>query len=82
MSRTYLVIKTSELGAVDFSQVFETSTNTVRRSLDGTKTFIKWEGDQPAFVASLTGTEGPYTNAELRTILDTDVWKTEPDAET
>ena len=78
MSRTYLVIKTSELGAVDFSQVLETSTNTVRRSLDGTKTFIKWEGDQPAFVASLTGTEGPYTNAELRAILDTDVW-TDPD---
>jgi hypothetical protein len=50
--------------------------------VDGTKTFIKWEGNQPGFVASLTGTEGPYTNAELRTILDTDVWKTEPDAET
>ena len=79
MSRTYLVIKTSELGTVDFSQVLETSTNTVRRSLDGTKTFIKWEGDQPAFVSNLTGTEGPYTNAELRAILDTDVW-TEPDA--
>mgnify|MGYP003344780677 CR=1 FL=1 len=78
MSRTYLVIKTSELGAVDFSQVLETSTNTVRRSLDGTKTFIKWEGDQPAFVSNLTGTEGPYTNAELKAILDTDVW-TDPD---
>lgn len=78
MSRAYLVIKTSELGTVDFSQVLETSTNTVRRSLDGTKTFIKWEGDQPAFVSNLTGTEGPYTNAELRAILDTDVW-TDPD---
>ena len=78
MSRTYLVIKTSELEAVDFSQVLETSTNTVRRSLDGTKTFIKWEGDQPAFVSNLTGTEGPYTNVELKAILDTDVW-TDPD---
>ena len=79
MSRSYLIIKTAELGTVDFSQVLETSSDTVRRSVDDTKTFIKWEGDQPAFVASLTGTEGPYTNAELRAILDTDVWKTEPD---
>ena len=82
MSRTYLIIKTAELGTIDFSQVLETSADTLVRSVDGTKTFIKWEGNQPGFVASLTGTEGPYTNAELRTILDTDVWKTEPDAET
>ena len=79
MSRTYLVIKISELGTVDFSQVLETSVDTLVRSVDGTKTFIKWEGNQPAFVASLTETEGPYTNAELRTILDTDVWRTELD---
>lgn len=81
MSRTYLIIKTSELGAVDFSQVLETSANTLVRSLDGTQTFIKWDGDQPTFVASLTETKGPYTKAELRAILDTDVW-TNPDAET
>lgn len=78
MSRTYLVIKTSELETIDFSQVLETSADTLVRSVDGTKAFIKWEGDQPAFVSSLTGTEGPYTNAELRAILDTDVW-TDPD---
>tara|TARA_Y100000004_G_scaffold148268_1_gene169712 strand:+ start:253 stop:501 length:249 start_codon:yes stop_codon:yes gene_type:complete len=74
MTRTYLIIKTAELGTVDFSQVLETSSDTVRRSVDDTKTFIKWEGDQPAFVANLTGTEGPYTNAEIKTILATDAW--------
>lgn len=79
MSRTYLIIKTAELGTVDFSQVLETSSDTVRRSVDDTKTFIKWEGDQPAFVANLTGTEGPYTKAEIKTILATDAW-TDPDA--
>lgn len=81
MTMTYLVIQASDVSSVDFAAVFETSAETLRYSVDNTKTFIKWEGDQPAFVASLTGTEGPYTNAELRAILDTDVW-TEPDAET
>jgi len=79
MTRTYLIINASDLDLVDFSQVCETSAETVRRSLDDTKTFIKWEGDQPSFVSGLTGTEGPYTNEEIRTILATDAW-TDPDA--
>ena len=74
MTRTYLIIKTSELDLVDFNQVCETSAETVRRSVDDTKTFIKWDGDQPSFVSGLTETEGPYTNEEIRNILETDVW--------
>ena len=42
MSRKYLIIPTSELSKVDFSQVCETSIETVRKSVDETKTFIKW----------------------------------------
>ena len=79
MTRTYLVIKTSELDSVDFDQVCETSAETVRRSVDDTKTFIKWEGDQPSFVSNLTETEGPYTNEEILEILATEVW-TDPNA--
>ena len=78
MTRTYLIIKVSDLDSVDFSQVCETSAETVRRSVDDTKTFIKWEGDQPSFVSGLTETEGPYTNEEIRSILATDAW-TDPD---
>tara|TARA_B100001094_G_C17795968_1_gene606704 strand:+ start:460 stop:702 length:243 start_codon:yes stop_codon:yes gene_type:complete len=74
MSRNYLIIQSSELSKVDFSQVLETSTSTVKKSLDETKTFIKWEGDTPSFVSNLTSTEGPYTHSEIRNILDTDAW--------
>ena len=76
MSRKYLIIPTSELSKVDFSQVCETSIETVRKSVDETKTFIKWDSDEPSFISNLTGTEGPYTNEEIRTILATDVWTT------
>ena len=81
MSRTYLIIQASDVSSVDFAAVCETSAETLRYSVDSTKTFIKWDGEQPAFVSELTGTEGPYTNAEIRTILATDVW-TDPDADT
>ena len=77
MSRNYLIIQSSELSKVDFSQVLETSASTVRKSLDETKTFIKWDGDTPSFVSNLTSTEGPYTKSEIRTFLRTDAWVSE-----
>jgi hypothetical protein len=42
MNRRYLIINTDELDRVDFNVVAETSVNTVRKSIDQTKTFIKW----------------------------------------
>ena len=74
MARKYLIIPTSELPKVDFSKVCESTANTVRKSIDETKTFIKWDDDEPAFVSNLTGTEGPYTKEEILTILATDAW--------
>ena len=41
MARKYLIIPTSELPKVDFSQVCETSIETVIKSVDETKTFYK-----------------------------------------
>lgn len=81
MSRNYLIIQASDISSVDFAAVCETSAETVRYSVDSTKALIKWDGDQPAFVAGLSNTEGPYTNAEIRTILATDAW-TDPNAAT
>lgn len=74
MARTYLIIPTSELSKVDFSQVCETSADTVRKSVDETKTFIKWDSSEPSFVSGITGTEGPYNKSEILAILATDVW--------
>ena len=33
-NRTYAFVNTSDIGSVDFSQVMETSANTVRKSID------------------------------------------------
>lgn len=42
-NRNYLIIPVSEIPKVDFSQVCETSPDTLRKSVDGTKTFVKWD---------------------------------------
>ncbi len=68
--RTYVIIDASEVGNVNFSQVAETSANTLRYSVDGTKTFVKFEGDTPAFLDGLT----QYTHSEILDILATSEW--------
>jgi len=73
-NRNYLIFNVSELSAIDFSQVLETSADTLRRSVDGTKTFVKWEGDEPSFVQTLATKEGPYTHPEIIEILSGSDW--------
>ena len=74
MERTFLIIPVGELNKVDFTQVLETSPDTVRRSVDGTKTFIKWEGVEPSFLGDIVGSEGPYSYEEIISILATPEW--------
>lgn len=68
--RTYVIINSSDVSLVDFSQVAETSADTLRYSLNGTKTFVKYEGDQPSFLSGKT----EYTHSEILTILAGDEW--------
>jgi len=68
--KTYTFIESSEIGSIDFSQIAETSADTLRYSVDGTKTFVKYEGDQPSFLSCKT----EYTHSEMLAILATDEW--------
>lgn len=72
--RNYIIFPVSELNKVDFEQVLETSAETVRKSVDKTKTFVKWDGEQPSFVSTLNNTEGPYNYDEILNILSTSEW--------
>lgn len=76
--RNFVIFNVSELDKVDFSQVLETSEETVRKSVDGTKAFVKWNGQQPGFVSEMTTAEGPYTYAEVVAILAGTDWTPEP----
>lgn len=72
--RQFMIFNVSELEYIDFSQVLETSQETVRKSVDGTKTFVKWEGETPQFLDDLTTKEGPYSYDEIVVILGTPEW--------
>jgi hypothetical protein len=72
--RKFVIFNVSELGSVDFSQVYETSSETVRKSLDETLTFVKYDGEMPSSVSSLTTKTQEYTYEEFLTILAGPDW--------
>ena len=67
----FVIIDSSEVSNVDFDQVVETSAGTLRYSLDGTQTFVKFEGDTPSFLLGKTH----YTYEEILPILASPEWK-------
>lgn len=79
--RNFVIFNVQELPLIDFNQVLETSAETVRTSVDGTLTFVKWEGSPPECVENLT-TKGEYlTYSEMLEVLSGDVWSARQDFE-
>lgn len=73
-TRNFMIFNISELPNIDFTQVLETSIDTIRKSVDETKTFVKWDGNMPTCVEALLTKEGPYTYEEILAILSTEEW--------
>lgn len=80
-NRHYVIFDTTETGSIDFSEVLETSVNTLRLNLSGSQTFIKYDREtMPTSISSLTTKEGPYSHSEILNILTGSEW-TDPNAE-
>lgn len=73
-NRKFMIFNVSELNEIDFTKVLETSSETVIKSINGTKTFVKWDGTVPTCVNNLTTKEGPYNYDEILIILSTPEW--------
>ena len=68
--RKYAIIDISEVSNIDFEEVLETSADTLRYNLAGTKTFVKWEGAAPAYFFGAT----TYTHEEILEIINNSEW--------
>ena len=75
----YMIVLVSEVDQVDFRQVFETSPDTLRVSVDGVYTFFKWEGETPSSIEALTYKEGEFTHSEMLEYLNSPKWISNPD---
>ena len=73
--RNFIILNVSEINKINFDEVLETSAKWLRKSLDGTKTLVKWDGNiTPNCVQTLTTSEGPYNYDEITNILITPEW--------
>jgi hypothetical protein len=75
-NRQFAIFSTTELNQIDFTEVLETSAETVRKSTDGSLTFVKWENGEavPPSVQALTTIQGYYTYEEMLDILSGEEW--------
>ena len=73
-NRRFVIFNVTELPLIDFNQVYETSIDTVRKSVDGTQTFVKYDMPEPSSVDALTNKSIEYTYDEILTILATPEW--------
>ena len=77
--KKFVIINKDQVSSVNFNEVMETSTNTLRYNLDGTQTFVKFNGDTPSFVTS----ETIYSEDEFKEIMNNydNGWEVDPETE-
>ena len=66
MAKKYIILNTSELSGLDFNELLNTSEDYVRKSTDGTKAIVSYEGTTPGALSGKT----EYTNSELLAIVN------------
>ena len=73
-NRRWVIFNTSETGSIDFSQVMQTSTGSLRLNLSGSQTFVKYEGSMPSSVSSLSSKSEEYSHSAILNILTGSEW--------
>ena len=70
MSRKYVILDADEVSDIVFSEVLETSAETLRYNVARTQTFVKYEGAKPRFLYG----KDTLTHSEILAILATTAW--------
>jgi hypothetical protein len=72
--RHYVIFDLTEVDTIDFSEVMETSADTLRKNLADTQSFVKYEGDMPPSVVALTTRSQEYSHEEILAFLAGTEW--------
>ena len=72
-NRKWIIINVSDITDEMIDNAMQTSMNTLRKTLDGTKAILKWDGDTPSCFDGLT----TYTHSEILTELAKSDWRSD-----
>jgi len=78
--RTYVIVNTSDLVTLNYSQLLTTSIETTILNVDGDKAIVKYEGDMPNTINSLND-KTLHNYNEILVIVKSDEWKSDPEVE-
>tara|TARA_R110002050_G_scaffold233101_2_gene368873 strand:+ start:1724 stop:1954 length:231 start_codon:yes stop_codon:yes gene_type:complete len=67
---TYIILEDSEVSSINFNKIIEDNIDTLRYSVDGNKTIVKFKGATPDFLDGKT----KYTHEEILIIVGTSEW--------
>lgn len=69
-NRKWVIVKTEDLSDEMIEPCLQSSQDTVRKSIDGSKCLLKWEGNTP----SIFSEETIYTHSEILEVLSGSEW--------
>ena len=72
-NRHWVIVDVSAITEEMITNAMQTSMSTLRKTLDGNKAILKWEGDTPSCFEGMT----VYSHSEIRTELRTSEWSRE-----
>ena len=74
-NRKWVIVNVSDITDEMIANAIQTSMNTLRKTNDGSKAILKWEGDTPSCFDGMT----TYSYSEIKTELSKSEWT--PDGE-
>ena len=72
-NRTWVIVNVSDITDEMIENAIQSSRDTLRKSLDGSKAILKWDGDTPSCFDGMT----VYNHAEILTELRKSDWISE-----
>ena len=72
-NRKWVIVNVSDITEEMIENAIQTSMSTLRKSLDGSKAILKWEGDTPSCFDGMT----TYTHTNIREELATSDWSSD-----
>lgn len=73
----FVILNEDEVDYIDFTEVLQTGPFSLRYSIDRSKTFVKYKGDQPEFIFEITDDlvgKKEYSHKEFLEIIGTKEW--------
>ena len=75
----YIIVNVSDLSSINFDDVLQTDSGSLRMSVDRGKALLKYEGDMPSSLTAYVSGSIEYTYEEILNVMTgSDWWIEEP----